>query len=115
MSILRTPAGILQDRRDKKLEREAELMPVSRTDPTDIFIAGYPKSGNTWMQNLIVGVAYNLDPEHLSDSEILDLIPDVHACEHYRRHQTPMYFKTHRLPRPEYRRVIYLLRDGRDV
>src|SRR5580704_1155995 len=115
MSILRTPAGILQDRRDKKVEGEAELIPVNRTDPTDIFITGYPKSGNTWMQNLIAGVAYSLDPEHLSDSEILNLVPDVHACHYYRRHGTPMYFKTHHLPRSEYRRIIYLLRDGRDV
>jgi hypothetical protein len=26
-----------------------------------------------------------------------------------------MFFKSHHLPRPEYRRVVYLLRDGRDV
>lgn len=109
--MLRTPAGAIQGRRDGK----TDLIPINRTDPADIFITGYPKSGNTWMQNLIAGVAYNLDPENLSDSQILDLIPDVHACRHYRRHQTPMYFKTHHLPRPEYRRVIYLLRDGRDV
>ncbi len=67
------------------------------------------------MQNLIAGVAYSLDPEYLTDSQILDLVPDVHSCRHYRRHQTPMYFKTHDLPHREYRRVIYLLRDGRDV
>src|SRR5205814_8352088 len=61
------------------------------------------------------GVVYNLDPEYLSDFLILDLVPDVHSCRYYRRHQTPMFFKTHHLPRAEYRRVIYLLRDGRDV
>jgi hypothetical protein len=26
-----------------------------------------------------------------------------------------MFFKTHNLPKPEYKRVIYLVRDGRDV
>lgn len=67
------------------------------------------------MQNLIAGVIYSLDPEYLSDALVLDLVPDVHACRYYRRHQTPMYFKTHHLPQPEHRRVIYLLRDGRDV
>jgi sulfotransferase family protein len=115
MSILRAPMRIFQNRPDKENERTDGLTPISETDPADIFVVGYPKSGNTWMQNLIAGVAYNLNPEYLTDSQILDLVPDVHSCCHYRRHQTPMYFKTHRLPRPEYRRVIYLLRDGRDV
>jgi Sulfotransferase domain len=115
MSILTAPMRILQNQRDKKIARKRGLPPITETKPADIFIAGYPKSGNTWMQNLVAGVAYNLDPEHLSDSQILNLVPDVHACRHYQRRQTPMYFKTHHLPRPEYRRVIYLLRDGRDV
>jgi len=115
MSILRAPTRALQNRHHKKIECDTGLTPIGETDPADIFIVGYPKSGNTWMQNLIAGVAYNVDPEHLPDSQILDLVPDVHSCCHYRRHQTPMYFKTHRLPLPEYQRVIYLLRDGRDV
>ena len=28
----------------------------------DIFIVGYPKSGNTWFQNLVVGAVYGMDP-----------------------------------------------------
>ncbi len=114
-SMLRMPARLSQNRREKKIARETGLTSIRQTDPADIFIVGYPKSGNTWMQNLIAGVVHDLDPEYLSDAKILDLVPDVHACRYYRRHQTPMYFKTHYLPRAEYRRVIYLLRDGRDV
>jgi hypothetical protein len=114
-SILKAPARLLQNRFDKKIHRETRLWPVYRTEPTDIFIVGYPKSGNTWMQNLIAGVVYGLDPEYLPDSVVSDLIPDVYSCRYYRRYNTPMYFKTHDLPRPGYRRAIYLLRDGRDV
>ncbi len=44
-----------------------------------------------------------------------DLIPDTHALGFYKRYATPTYFKSHHLPRPEYHRVIYLLRDGRDA
>ena len=114
-SILKTPARLLENRFDQRIQRETGLWSIRRTDPTDIFIAGYPKSGNTWMQNLVAGVVYSLDPECLPDTLILDLVPDVHFCRYYRRYQTPMYFKTHHLPRADYRRVINLLRDGRDV
>src|SRR5579883_412947 len=43
------------------------------------------------------------------------LVPDVHAVRWYKRHAKAMFFKSHWLPKPEYRRVIYLLRDGRDA
>jgi hypothetical protein len=88
---------------------------MGQFDDNDIFIAGYPKSGNTWLQNLMAAIVYGLEPDHLSDALILDLVPDVHFRRYYRRYGTPMYFKTHHLPRPEYRRVVHLLRDGRDV
>jgi len=34
---------------------------------------------------------------------------------YYKRYATPTYFKVHDLPRPEYKRVVYIVRDGRDV
>jgi hypothetical protein len=46
---------------------------------------------------------------------VQELVPDVHARPYYQRYGTPTFFKSHHLPRPEYRRVVYLLRDGRDV
>ncbi len=92
-----------------------ELRPIAETDPADVFIAAYPKSGNTWFQNLVVGAIYGLDPEHVPDRLVQDLVPDVHYKACYKRYRTPTFFKTHHLPRPEYRRVVYLLRDGRDA
>ncbi len=44
-----------------------------------------------------------------------DLIPDVHQSPVYKRYWTPTLFKSHLTPQPEYRNVIYLLRDGRDA
>jgi hypothetical protein len=92
-----------------------QFTPIDRFDPADVFIAGYPKSGNTWFQNLAAGAVYGFDPEYTPDGLIQDLVPDVHYRTLYKRYRTPMFFKTHFLPRPEYRRVVYLLRDGRDV
>ena len=93
----------------------AKLLPISESDPGDIFIAGYPRSGNTWMQYLIAGVTLGLDVRLTPDSLVQALIPDVHSTRFYRRFATPTFIKTHHLPRAEYRRVIFLVRDGRDA
>lgn len=81
----------------------------------DVFIAGYPKSGNTWVQLLAACLVHDLDPQTTPDTLVQELVPDVHYKKHYRRSHAPMLFKTHSLPRPEYRRVINIVRDGRDV
>jgi hypothetical protein len=89
--------------------------PICATDPADIFIVAYPKSGITWLQNMVAAAIFGLDPEHTPDALVQDLVPDVHYKPFYKRYRTPTFFKTHHLPRPDYRRVVYLLRDGRDA
>lgn len=92
-----------------------EYTPIRQSRPEDIFIVGYPKSGNTWFQYLISGIVYGADPELTPDSVVQELVPDVHAKQHYKRFATPTFFKSHDVPGPEHRRVVYLLRDGRDA
>lgn len=89
--------------------------PIGESLPEDVFVVGYPKSGNTWFQNLTAGVALGVDPRLSPPGLVHDLVPDVHFNRFYRRYATPMFFKSHALPCPDYRRVVYLLRDGRDV
>ena len=89
--------------------------PISQFDPQDVFIVGYPKSGNTWFQNLVAGIVYGIDPKMSPPALVDDVVPDVHYSQFYRRYSTPMYFKSHALPQPDYRRVVYLIRDGRDA
>jgi Sulfotransferase domain len=89
--------------------------PICATDAADIFIVAYPKSGITWLQNMVAAALFGLDPEQTPDCLVQDLVPDVHYKPFYKRYRTPTFFKTHHLPRPEYRRVVYLLRDGRDA
>jgi hypothetical protein len=91
------------------------LEAIGDWQPQDVFLAGYPKSGNTWLQNILAGLLFGADPALLSDRLIQDLVPDVHAKKYYKRYADRVVFKTHLLPRPEYRHVIYILRDGRDV
>jgi hypothetical protein len=91
------------------------FVPITQFLAEDIFIVGYPKSGNTWFQNLIAGAVFGVDPRFSPSALVHDLVPDVSYNKYYRRYATPMFFKSHALPCPEYRQVVYLLRDGRDA
>lgn len=100
------------------LEREMARHGVYRTQflrPQDTMIVGFPKSGHTWMQSLVVSLKYGLDPRIADDQLIQDLLPDLHQRRWHKRYSDAMCFKSHMLPRSDFRRVIYLLRDGRDV
>jgi hypothetical protein len=91
------------------------LYPIDHTEPQDIFICGYPKSGNTWMQNLMAGIIYGISTEYLPDKLTQELVPDVHYRKYYARHLDFAVFKSHNLPMPNYKKVIHLIRDGRDA
>jgi hypothetical protein len=93
----------------------AKMRRITDSEPADVFIAGYPKSGNTWVQYLLVGSIFGSDVRLVPDSLVQDLVPDVHYKQFYRRYLTPTFFKTHELPQSRHRRVVYLVRDGRDV
>ena len=91
------------------------FIPIGETFDQDIFIAGFPKSGNTWMQNLIAGIQFGVDTSLLPDKLTQELVPDVHAKAYYKRFSDNVFFKTHELPNEHMKRVIHLVRDGRDV
>jgi hypothetical protein len=99
----------------ERILRENKFVPISETEDWDIFIAGFPKSGNTWMQNLISGILYGMDSMFLPDSLTQEIVPDVHYKKFYKRFLDFNCFKTHHLPKPKYRRVIFLIRDPKDV
>lgn len=88
---------------------------IGNFDPNDVFVVGYPKSGNTWFQGIIASVLYGVMPEFTPRLVTSAIIPDVQYSSLYQRHSSPMFFKSHLLPQSNYRRVVYLLRDGRDT
>ena len=98
-----------------RILNSAELFARENVRAEDFFIIGYPKSGHTWFQNLVAGIVFGVDPELAPDALIQTVVPDLEYERFYRRFSTPMFFKSHRMPAPAYRRVIYLLRDGRDA
>lgn len=111
--------GLARSRLDEALieqvKKRTGLLPIAETQPQDVFVCGYPKSGNTWFQQMTCAVVYGADVELSPDALINDLVPDVHFRKFYRRYGERSFFKSHDLPRPAYRNVVYLLRDGRDA
>jgi hypothetical protein len=115
---LSTLSKLVRNLRHRLLERtlrELSLQPVDQLSVDDVTIVAYPKSGMTWVQNLLLGARYGLRPSCVPNEMVQTLIPDVHREDYFRRFHPVSVFKSHFLPRPSYRRVVYLLRDGRDV
>lgn len=83
--------------------------------PDDTFLVSYPKSGNTWMRFLITNLIFTGEPTSFLNIE--RRMPEiyVHADWILRRMSRPRYFKSHECFDPRYKRVIYVVRDPRDV
>jgi hypothetical protein len=83
--------------------------------PDDVFIVSYPKSGNTWTRFLIANLVY---PDKSPDfRNINELIPDPEALSkrHLAKVSRPRIIKTHQYFHPSYRKIIFVVRDPRDV
>lgn len=87
---------------------------INNTLETDVFIVGFPKSGNTLMQHLITHLVYGLNAEGTRTLVNL-IVPDMYTNSHYFRFNERCFFKSHDLPKPEYKKVIYIMRDGREA
>lgn len=83
--------------------------------PDDILIVSYPKSGNTWTRFLIANLLFPQEP--ITFANIEDKVPDIYQSNerellHIPR---PRIIKSHECFDPRYQRIIYLVRDPRDV
>jgi Sulfotransferase domain len=83
--------------------------------PDDIFIVSYPKSGNTWTRFLIGNLVH---PDSAANfSNINRIIPDPEALskKQLARMPRPRLIKSHQYFDPRYQKIIYVVRDPRDV
>lgn len=94
------------------LHRPGQRLPVR---PADILLASYPKSGNTWMRFLIANLLHPDREVGLGNLHQLVLDPEVSVKRDFDRASRPRFIKTHSSFDPRYRRVIYVVRDPRDV
>ena len=90
------------------------ITPINQTLTDDVFIVGFPKSGNTLMQHIITHIVYGINEE--GSRTLINLIaPDIYANPYYFRFNERCFFKSHERPQPNYKKVIYLMRDGREA
>ena len=59
------------------------FIPMNDFQEKDIFIAGYPKSGNTWLQNIITGLLIDSTSQLLTPKLINEIIPDIHVKKYF--------------------------------
>lgn len=83
--------------------------------PDDTFLVSYPRSGNTWTRFLIANLLHPQEPVTFDNIE--RLIPDAEAqsSRYMRSAPSPRIIKSHSYFDPRYPRVIYIVRDPRDV
>jgi len=83
--------------------------------PDDVFLVSYPRSGNTWTRFLIGNLIYQDDPVTFANIE--ERIPEIYfnPDRKLRGLPRPRILKSHECFQPHYPRVIYIVRDPRDV
>jgi hypothetical protein len=83
--------------------------------PDDTFLVSFPKSGNTWTRFLACNI---IDPDHpVTFAALESRIPEIYdvtdrALRHFPR---PRIIKSHEAFDPRYKKIIYIVRDPRDV
>jgi Sulfotransferase domain len=86
-----------------------------RVYPDDTFLVSYPRSGNTWTRFLIANIVH--PQQQVSFLNIERLIPDTSSQSNraLKRTPRPRIIKTHQYFDHRYPKVIYIVRDPRDV
>src|SRR5580765_5307419 len=83
--------------------------------PDDTFLVSFPRSGNTWTRFLIGNLIQTSQP--ITFLNIEKVIPDTSALSksYLKRIPRPRILKSHQHFDPRYKKVIYIVRDPRDV
>jgi hypothetical protein len=86
-----------------------------RTFPDDTFIVSYPKSGNTWTRFLVASLIHHQEPmTFLKADKVIPSI-DTQSRRYFKSLPRPRVIKSHFPFDPTYKRVIYIVRDPKDV
>jgi hypothetical protein len=83
--------------------------------PKDVFLVSFPKSGNTWTRFLLANLLHPNEPATFANIHRLIPDPSGTAKRDFDRMRDPRIIKSHECFDPRYPRVIYIVRDPRDV
>jgi hypothetical protein len=84
--------------------------------PDDTFLVSLPKSGNTWVRALVANLLHGRDSE-ITLTSLATLVPDIYRATNKAMWAlpSPRVLKSHEYLDPRYRRVVYIVRDPREV
>ncbi len=80
--------------------------------PDDTFLVSYPKSGSTWLRFLVSNYISNNSCDF---HDRKNFVPDIYTQNNWNEIKRPRYIKTHQPFTKDYKKVVYLVRDGRSV
>jgi Sulfotransferase domain len=83
--------------------------------PDDVFLVSFPKSGNTWTRFLVGNLIFPDRPVTFANIHVSVPCPLGTAKKDFDRMPRPRVIKSHECFDPRYPRVIYIVRDPRDV
>ncbi|MGA3092591.1 MAG: sulfotransferase domain-containing protein [Terriglobales bacterium] len=83
--------------------------------PDDIFLVSFPKSGNTWTRFLLANLRFPDEPATWANIDRLIPDPTGTTKKDFDRMPRPRIIKSHECFDPRYPRVVYIVRDPRDV
>lgn len=85
------------------------------TFPDDTFLVSFPRSGNTWTRFLIGNLVQPNEP--ITFLNVEKVIPDTSALSkaYLKRVRRPRLLKSHQFFDSRYKKIIYIVRDPRDV
>jgi hypothetical protein len=83
--------------------------------PDDTFLVSYPKSGNTWTRFLVANLIHQHEPVTFANIE--NIVPDnvKNTRKQLARIPRPRIVKSHEYFDCRYKKVIYIVRDPRDI
>lgn len=100
--------GLLQKPEERALNHPKTIL------EDDTFLVSYPRSGITWLRFMLTGLLWHRE---VSFNTVRRVIPGIHTRtdEELQYAPYPRLLKSHAPGNPRYPRVVYLVRDGRDV
>jgi len=107
----------LRARQQKKAAKEKFLMALR---PTDVFLVGHPKSGNTWLAYMLGIVSQGENHEAVNLKNVSQFIPTVHTVDEriseFGHLISPRIFRNEGPAfADDYPKTIYIVRDPRAV